>query len=88
MAETWRIVDERVSVRQEPGKDQRRLIWMVCTIQAALKYDSILRVSTAVEDVERLMSGYPPPPPQSMEDDAGVVQSGSGPHPTALSNHT
>ena len=58
----WILVDDRVSGRQEPGRDQmqiRRLGW---AIREALKEDRQRRAETAGEDVERLLTGDPPLP--------------------------
>ena len=51
LAETWRLVDERVSARQEPGRDHRRLRRLGQSIRAYLKEDRIRRVVTVLEDV-------------------------------------
>ena len=39
LAETWRLVDERVSARREPRWDHRRLRWMGWAIRVVLKED-------------------------------------------------
>ena len=35
--DTWRLVNERVSTRREPGQDQRQLLWSRRAIRASLK---------------------------------------------------
>ena len=61
-AETWRLVDERVSARQEPGRDQQRLRRRGCDILAALKEYRRRWEATTGEDVEILLSGDNPLP--------------------------
>ena len=85
--ETWRLVDERVSMRRYPGQDQRLLQQLGRAIRESLKEDRQRRVTTEGEEVEILLTGDPPPPPRSLEEDVGVVQRGGGPRPAARSNH-
>ena len=56
----WSIVNERVSVRQDPTRYQA-LIWSLGrTISTILKGDRRWRTEEVGEEVERLM-GTPPP---------------------------
>ena len=50
-AETWRLVDERVSTRREPGRNQRRLQRLGRDIRELLKEDRRRRAKTAGEEV-------------------------------------
>ena len=61
-AEMWRLIDKRVSAIQEPGQDHRILRRMGRFVQAELKEDRRRRVTTAGEDVKRLLSRDPPSP--------------------------
>ena len=65
LSEMCRIVDERVSTRREPGRDQWRIRLLGRAIWAALKEDRRRQAETAGEDVERLLSGDPPLPCKS-----------------------
>ena len=56
-AEAWIIVNKRVSMRQEPGQDQRRLRRLGRAIWEAMKEDRRRREVTAGEDVEILLRG-------------------------------
>ena len=58
--DTWRLIDERVSVRQEPGRCQLKLRSMGRAIHAALKSDRRRRVEMAGDNVEQLLIGDPP----------------------------
>ena len=60
--ETWRLVNERVSTRRDPGRYQRRLRRLGRAIRALIKEDRRRRVTKEGEEVERLMTGYPPLP--------------------------
>ena len=55
-AETWIFVDERVSMRRKPGRDQRRLRQLGRAIWDSLKEDRRQRMTTAVEAVESLLT--------------------------------
>ena len=59
-AETWRLVNKRVSTRREPGRDQRRLRRFWRAIRDSLKEDRRQRVNTEGEAVESLLTGDPP----------------------------
>ena len=83
----WRLVDERVFARREPGRDQVRIIRLGRAIRAALKEDRKRWAETAGEDVERLLTGAAPPL-RRMEEDEGLLQSGGGPRPAACTRHT
>ena len=61
----WIIVDERVSTRQEPKRDQERIRRMRWAIRATLKTDMRRREETAGEYVEQLLTGDPPLPLES-----------------------
>ena len=62
LEETWRIIDERVSVRWGPRWCQMRIRCRGRAIRAALKGDRRRRVETAGKDVERLLISNPPLP--------------------------
>ena len=64
LVETWGLVGERVSARQEPEQDQRRLRLLGCANWAALKEEKRRRTAMVGEDVERLLSRTPPPLPE------------------------
>ena len=55
---------------------------------ASLKEDRQWRATTAGEEVESLLTRYPPPPTQSLEADAGVVSRIGRSCPTASSGNT
>ena len=55
----WRLVDERVSARRDPAKDQA-LIWrLVCAIAASLKGDRRRRAEEAGKEVDMLLGSDP-----------------------------
>ena len=57
---TWTIVDERVSARRDPAKDQS-LIWrLCCAIAEILKGDRRRWAEEAEAEVEALLGSYPP----------------------------
>ena len=60
LADTWRLVNERVSVRQYPARDQAHIWRLGRTINASLKEDRHRRPEEAVEEVERLLGADPP----------------------------
>ena len=60
LAEAWRLVGKRVSVRQEQGREQRRIIRLGRAIWAAPKEDRGQRAAMVGEDVEKLLSGDHP----------------------------
>ena len=60
--ETWRLIDERVSTRRDPGRDHRRLRRLGRTIKESLKEDRRRRVTTTGEEVESLLTRDPPLP--------------------------
>ena len=62
LAETWRLVDERVSARREPGRDHQRIRRLGRAIQATLKGERRHWAVTAGEDVKRILSVHPPHP--------------------------
>ena len=59
-AETWRLVDERVSTRRDPGRDQQHLRQLGRAIRVALKEDMQRRVTPAEEAAESMLTGTPP----------------------------
>ena len=61
-AETWILVDERVSTRSEPGRYQQRLRQLGRAIWDSLKEYRQHRVTKSGEAVESLLTGYPPLP--------------------------
>ena len=57
---TWRLVDERVSTRRDPARDQH-LIWRLGhDITMSLKVYRRLRAEEAGEEVEKLLGSEPP----------------------------
>ena len=52
---TWRIVNERVSTRRDPSRDQAHIRRLGCTINASLKEDRRRRTEESGEEVERLL---------------------------------
>ena len=60
--DTWRLVNERVSMRREPGQDQRRPRQLGRDIRATLKEDMQRRAKALGYNMERLMTGTPPYP--------------------------
>ena len=71
---TWRLVDDRVSARQDPVKYQA-LIWRLgCNIVESLKVDRRWRAEEAGKEVETLLGLYPPsPPPGILAPVKGVI---------------
>ena len=59
---TWILLDERVSARQETGRDQARNRKLGWEIQAELKEDRQRRDEMVGEEVEQLLTGDPPFP--------------------------
>ena len=62
LEETWRLINNRVSARQEPGRDQTRIKHMGQAIRAALKEGKRQRAEIAGKDVECMLTGEPPLP--------------------------
>ena len=62
LEDTRRIIDERVYMRQETGRDHHRIIWLGRAIREALKEDRILQALMEGEDMERLLIGDTPLP--------------------------
>ena len=62
LEETWRIIDERVSVRWGPRRCQMRVRYLGRAIWAALKGEMRRRVETAGNNVERILNSDPPLP--------------------------
>ena len=58
--ETWRLIDERVSVRGELGRCQAQPRWMGRAIRAALKVDRRRQVERVGNDMEQLFTGDTP----------------------------
>ena len=61
LADTWRLVNERVSVRQYPARDQAHIWRLGRAINTSLKEDRRRRIEEAVKEVERLLGAYAPP---------------------------
>ena len=61
-AETWRLVNKRVSMVREPGRDQQRLRRLGRAIRVYLKADRQQWVTTSGEEVESLLTRDPPLP--------------------------
>ena len=60
LAETWILVDKRVSARQDLAKDQA-IIWRLgCAIKASLRNDRHRREEEVGAEVEALMGSDPP----------------------------
>ena len=59
-AETWRLVDERVSARREPAKGQALTRRLGRAINASLAADWRRRADEAGEEVEALVGADPP----------------------------
>ena len=59
LEETWRIIDKRVSARQEHGQCQARVQRLGQAIRVALKGDRRRWVELEGEDVERILTGDP-----------------------------
>ena len=59
-AEMWRLVNERVSTRRDPGQDQQRLRRLGQDIRDSFKEEWQRRVRTAGEAVDSLLTGTPP----------------------------
>ena len=57
---TWRLVDERVSARQDPAKDQSLNQRLGRTITASLKVDRRQRAEEAGVEVEAILGLDPP----------------------------
>ena len=58
-AETWRVVDERVSARQDPAKGRALKIRLGQAIRARLMADRIRRADEAGAEVEALVGADP-----------------------------
>ena len=56
---TWRLINERVSARQDPAKDQSLIRRLGCAIEASLKGDRRRREEEAVEEVEAIIGSDP-----------------------------
>ena len=59
-AETWRLVDKRVSARRDPEKGQALTRRLGRAIKASLAVDRIRRADEAGEEVEALVGADPP----------------------------
>ena len=59
MAATWRLVDERVSARRDPAKDQALIRRLGCAIKAILETDRRRQAEEAGEEVEELVGADP-----------------------------
>ena len=59
---TWRLINETVSARREPGIYQALIRQMGRAIRAELKDERRRWADTAGDDVERLLTGDPPLP--------------------------
>ena len=58
----WRLVDERVSARRKPAKDQTRIWRLSREIAASLNGDRRRRVETSGAELETLLGSDPPMP--------------------------
>ena len=87
-AELWRLIENRVSTRREPGRDQQRLRQLGHAIPASLKEERRWRVTTAGEAVESLLTRDSPLQRESLEEDTGVVPRNGGSRPAAHPSHT
>ena len=76
---TWRIVDKRVSARQDLARGQSLIQRLVCAINARLEGGRRRRMEEAGEEVERLLV-TPPPPPGILAPDEDVVLVCGRPH--------
>ena len=56
----WRLVEESVSVRWDPVRDQTLIRRLRCAISASLKEDQRRRMEEAGEEVEQLIGLEPP----------------------------
>ena len=57
---TWKLVDERVSARQDPAKDQSLIQRLGRAITASLKGDRRRRSEEMGGEMEALLGLYPP----------------------------
>ena len=55
LAVTWRLINERVSVRRDIAKDQALIRRLGCAIKASLREDRQRRAEEAGAEVETLM---------------------------------
>ena len=60
LADKWRLVDTRVSMRQYTVCNQGLLLRLSCQIAASLKADWKPRVETAGGNIEDLLTSEPP----------------------------
>ena len=56
---TWRLVDERVSVRQDPAKDQSFIQRLGRTITESLKVDRRRQAEESGAEMEKLLGLFP-----------------------------
>ena len=60
LEETWRLVDKRVSARQDPARYQAHIWILGCAINASLKEERHRRIEEAGEGCERFLGADPP----------------------------
>ena len=63
--ETWRLVNERVSARRKPARDQTRIRRLSRAIAEILKGDRRQRVETAGDEVEEILGADPSMPQEA-----------------------
>ena len=94
-AATWRLVNERVSARRDPVKDQTLIRRHCHAIKSSMSTDRRRRAEEAGAEVEALVGadpsliqgGRPPFNPGGMSTDKGVVQGCGQPCSAALSSY-
>ena len=57
----WRLINKRVSARQDTARNQNLLQLLGCAIYASLKGDRIRRTEESGEAIEKLLGADPPP---------------------------
>ena len=65
--DTWRLVDERVSVRRKPAQDQTRIRRLSRAIATSLKMDRRRRVKIEGAEVEKLLEADPTMPREAWQ---------------------
>ena len=55
MADTWRLVDKRVSVLRDPTRDQYHIRRLGCAINEILREERQQRTEEVGEELERLL---------------------------------
>ena len=74
LADTWRLVDERVSMIRVTARDQALIQRLGRAINAILNRNRRRWNEEAGEEIERLLGADPPTPQGSLALDEGVVQ--------------